>query len=103
MRLECNKHFTPNTSVEARFNRCIIFDGRKYHSGGDYFGNDITTGRLTLVFFGRSIMRTINHEGVAVEVLVEDRLFVARSAVPKELCEHTALEYHMIKDVVQYQ
>ena len=29
-------------------------------------------------------MRTINHEGVAVEVLVEDRLFVARSAVPKE-------------------
>ena len=48
-------------------------------------------------------MRTINHEGVAVEVLVEDRLFVARSAVPKELCEHTALEYHMIKDVVQFQ
>ena len=53
MRLDCNKHFTPNTSVEARFNRCIIFDGRKYHSGGDYFGNDITTGRLTLVFFGK--------------------------------------------------
>ena len=41
-------------------------------------------------------MRTINHEGVAVEVLVEDRLFVARSAVPKELCEHTALEQRVV-------
>ena len=53
LRLDCNKHFIPNTSVEARFNRCIIFDGRKYHSGGNYFGTDINTGRLTLVFFGK--------------------------------------------------
>ena len=54
-RLECNKHFTSNTTVEARFNRCIIFDGRKYHSGGKFFGTDNQTGRLTLVFFGRAL------------------------------------------------
>lgn len=54
-RHECNKHFVPNTTIEARYNRCIIFDGRKYHSGGEFFGNDMTDGRLTLLFFGRAV------------------------------------------------
>ena len=52
---ECNKHFIANTTIEARYNRCIIFDGRKYHSGGKFFGKDINDGRLTLLFFGRAV------------------------------------------------
>lgn len=38
-----------------------------------------------------------------IEELAEGRLWVVRNAIPKTLCDHTALEYHMIKDVVQYQ
>ena len=38
-----------------------------------------------------------------INEVVEGRLWVVRNAVPKTLCDHTALEYRMIKDVVQYQ
>jgi hypothetical protein len=38
-----------------------------------------------------------------INEIVEGRLWIVRNAVPKTLCDHVALEYHMIKDVVQYQ
>lgn len=53
---QCNKDFKPSVTVEARYNRAIIFDGRKYHGGMDFFGNDASDGRLTIVFFGRGIL-----------------------------------------------
>jgi len=53
---QCNSDFKPSVSVEARYNRAIIFDGRKYHGGMDFFGNDASDGRLTIVFFGRGIL-----------------------------------------------
>ena len=52
---EKNKPFTSNTVCEARYNRCLLFDGQKYHSAGDFFGDNITNGRLTLVFFAKAI------------------------------------------------
>lgn len=53
---DCNGVFRPSVTVEARYNRCILFDGRKYHGGMNFFGNDVTDARLTLVFFGRGIL-----------------------------------------------
>ena len=38
-----------------------------------------------------------------INEVIEGRLWIVRNAVPKTLCDHVALEYHMIKDVVQYQ
>ena len=37
--------------VENVYNRCIIFDAKKYHSATKYFGNTLEDSRLTQVFF----------------------------------------------------
>ena len=53
-RLEHNSHFTPSQIVENRYNRCIIFDARQWHSAGNFFGSSDKKEdqRLTIVFFG---------------------------------------------------
>jgi hypothetical protein len=53
-RLKHNSHFTPNQIIENRYNRCIIFDARQWHSAGEFFGHpdDKHDQRLTIVFFG---------------------------------------------------
>lgn len=38
-------------SVANVYNRLVIFNGRQSHMSGKYFGNDINTGRLFLIFF----------------------------------------------------
>lgn len=48
-------HFTPNLTIESKFNRCIIFDPRNWHSAGNFFGKDANDSRLTQVFFMRAI------------------------------------------------
>jgi hypothetical protein len=53
-RIKYNNHFRQNTIVENRYNRCIIFDARQWHSAGNFFGQEgnVETSRLTAVFFG---------------------------------------------------
>jgi hypothetical protein len=53
---ECNSMFQPSVTVEARYNRCVIFDGRKYHGGMNFYGSNVDDARLTIVFFGRGIL-----------------------------------------------
>jgi len=53
---ECNGVFRPSVTVEARYNRCVIFDGRKYHGGMNFYGSNVDDARLTIVFFGRGIL-----------------------------------------------
>lgn len=36
------------------FNRLVIFDGKLIHSGNDYFGHNVETGRLFQIFFFNS-------------------------------------------------
>lgn len=38
-------------SVANVYNRLVIFNGRQSHMSGKYFGDDINTGRLFLIFF----------------------------------------------------
>jgi len=52
---ECNSYFNESIKVQARYNRAIIFDGRKYHGGQNFYGSTSDDARLTLVFFGRGI------------------------------------------------
>jgi hypothetical protein len=37
--------------LENVYNRCIIFNAKRYHSAKNYFGNSIENGRLFQVFF----------------------------------------------------
>lgn len=54
-RKEQRAHFTPTTTIESVFNRCIIFDPRTWHSADTFFGNDKSNTRLTQVFFARAV------------------------------------------------
>jgi len=38
-------------SIGNIFNRLVLFDGKKIHSAGPYWGNDIVNGRLVQLFF----------------------------------------------------
>ena len=53
-----NAHYKPNTIVDNRYNRCIIFDARQWHSAGKFFGKegDKENSRLTIVFFGEAVV-----------------------------------------------
>lgn len=53
-RLKYNSHFTMSQICENRYNRCIIFDARQWHSAGEFFGSidKKEDQRLTIVFFG---------------------------------------------------
>lgn len=53
-RLNHNSHFSANQIIENRYNRCIIFDAKQWHSAGDFFGSPDNKNqqRLTIVFFG---------------------------------------------------
>lgn len=48
-------HFTPNLVIENKYNRCIIFDPRNWHSADNFFGTTKEDARLTQVFFIRAI------------------------------------------------
>ena len=52
---QCNSYFNESIKVQARYNRAILFDGRKYHGGQNFYGSTSDDARLTLVFFGRGI------------------------------------------------
>jgi hypothetical protein len=54
-RKEQRMHFTPTTTIESVFNRCIIFDPRTWHSANTFFGIEKHDTRLTQVFFARAI------------------------------------------------
>lgn len=54
-REEQRSHFTPTTTIETVFNRCIIFDPRTWHSADKFFGKEKRDTRLTQVFFARAI------------------------------------------------
>ena len=54
-REECNAMYQTSISVESRYNRCLLFDGRKFHGGMDFFGNDVQDSRLTIVGFFHGI------------------------------------------------
>ena len=38
-------------SIGNKFNRCIIFKGKRSHQSGEYFGTDKKTGRLFQTYF----------------------------------------------------
>tara|TARA_Y100000389_G_C17471282_1_gene531369 strand:+ start:10076 stop:10774 length:699 start_codon:yes stop_codon:yes gene_type:complete len=50
-REEHRAFFTPNTTVENVYNRCVLFDPKVWHSPGEFFGSTNEDSRLTLVFF----------------------------------------------------
>lgn len=52
---ECNSMYQTSISIESRYNRCLIFDGRKFHGGMDFYGNDVNDARLTIVGFFHGI------------------------------------------------
>jgi len=54
-REEHRKKWVPSITVQNRFNRCNIFDPRVWHSADNFFGKDMNTARLTLVFFGHAV------------------------------------------------
>lgn len=43
--------FKPVVTAENRFNRCVMFDPRCWHSADNFFGTCLEDSRLTLVFF----------------------------------------------------
>jgi len=53
-REEQRSFFTQTASVDSRWNRCIIFDPRTWHSADNFFGTTKEDARLTLVFFGNA-------------------------------------------------
>jgi hypothetical protein len=46
-----NELFEPKDVIGNTYNRLILYKGDQYHKSNEYFGHDIETGRLTLVFF----------------------------------------------------
>ena len=50
-RLEQRALFKPAVTAENKFNRCIMFDPRCWHSADNFFGETLEDSRLTLVFF----------------------------------------------------
>ena len=50
-RNEQREMFKPVVTAENRFNRCIMFDPRCWHSADNFFGSTLEDSRLTLVFF----------------------------------------------------
>jgi hypothetical protein len=50
-RLENNEQFVESIVVKNQFNRLIAFDAKEYHSANNYFGENDSNSRLTLVFF----------------------------------------------------
>jgi hypothetical protein len=53
-RIKHNSQFIISQVIENRYNRCVIFDCRRWHGAGKYFGNSPETSRLTLPFFAKA-------------------------------------------------
>jgi len=45
-------YFKTSINVENRYNRLIMYDAKHFHGPGKYFGHNLNTSRLSLVFFG---------------------------------------------------
>ena len=56
-RKEQKSYFRPNITAESRFNRCIMFDPRQWHSAEQFFGKDKQDSRMTLVFFCNGVYK----------------------------------------------
>ena len=50
-RLENNKQFRPTVTIENEYNRLVLFDSHLYHSANNFYGSEVESNRLTLVFF----------------------------------------------------
>ena len=57
MQQKCNEDFRVSINVEERYNRCIIFDGRKYHGAVGLYGDTPEDARLTLVCFLKGVLK----------------------------------------------
>jgi hypothetical protein len=61
LRNKSNKDYMLTTKIGNFFNRMIAYDMRTPHSGGSYFGNSVTTSRLTLLTFFSNIETAGNY------------------------------------------
>lgn len=57
MQQKCNEDFRVSVNVEERYNRCVIFDGRKYHGAVGLYGDTPDDARLTLVCFLKGVLK----------------------------------------------
>ena len=57
MQQKCNEDFRVSVNVEERYNRCVIFDGRKYHGAVGLYGDTPEDARLTLVCFLKGVLK----------------------------------------------
>jgi hypothetical protein len=48
---EHKNNFNTSIVTEGRYNRCIMFDPRQWHSADNFFGETTEDTRLTIVFF----------------------------------------------------
>lgn len=55
-RREQQTKFKKTINAESRYNRCIMFDPRQWHSAYKYFGSTDEDSRLTLVFFANGVL-----------------------------------------------
>lgn len=56
-RLEQRSFFKTTITAESRFNRCIMFDPRQWHSAENFFGKESADARMTLVFFCNGVYK----------------------------------------------
>ena len=56
-RLEQRSFFKTTITAESRFNRCIMFDPRQWHSAENFFGKEPADARMTLVFFCNGVYK----------------------------------------------
>ena len=61
LRYKNNQDYMPTTKIGNIFNRMIAYDTRTPHAGASYFGNDITSSRLTLLTFFHNIQIDNNY------------------------------------------
>ena len=48
---ECNEtYYKPDCIVQNKFNRCILYNGTRWHGAHNYFGNTIFDSRLVIAF-----------------------------------------------------
>lgn len=50
-----NKQFKPSVTVQGDYNRLVIFDGNLFHGANNFYGENDSSSRLTLIFFVEQI------------------------------------------------
>jgi len=49
--LKNNQQFRPTVTVESEYNRLFLFDSHLYHAANNFYGSNLESNRLTLIFF----------------------------------------------------